>query len=158
MDGRGTESSDSVQVCPQDTKQHHLRNRSSPGGQSLRTMARPSQRRLVLWDICELKWPDSAWCICCLAHKWSENAELFFADVNLLRVRAPVHSSVSLPRYYIPVCFSKGSPVTSHLGRDACELWIHCAQGLERAEASGSESLSFSWKICHYVEGPVKNF
>lgn len=56
---------------------------------------------------------------------WKRNA--ISADVNLLRVRALVHSSVSPPWYYIPVCFSKGSPVTSHLGRDACELWMHCA-------------------------------
>lgn len=32
---------------------------------------------LFLYHICGLKWPDSAWCICSLAHKRSENAELF---------------------------------------------------------------------------------
>lgn len=60
-------------------------------------------------------------------------------DVNLLRVRASVHGAVSLLWYYIPVCFSKGSPITLHLGREARELWMHRAQGrLAVFSAAGS--------------------
>lgn len=69
-----------------------------------------------------LRRPDNAGCICCFAHIAILKRSAIFVDVNLLRVRASVHSSVSLPRYYIPVSFSKGSPVTSHLGRVLREL------------------------------------
>lgn len=93
---------------------------------------RLQERYLGIALLCERSagWDDltERWCICCHISVFLF-LFLFSADANLLCVRAPVHSSVSPPWYYIPVCFSKGSPVTSHLGRDACELWMHCALG-----------------------------
>lgn len=76
-------------------------------------------------------------------------------DVNLLRVRASVHGAVSLLWYYIPVCFSKGSPITLHLGREARELWMHRAQGLwPSSQPLGPKVGVVSWGTFH-VWGPL---
>lgn len=112
----------------EDTRGHLPAARLEPGqlrgpGPRPRGSGWALQRQFLPGDISRLRRTDSVWCLCCLAPRSSASV-----DVNLLCVRASVHSAVSLLWYYTPVCFSKGSPITLHLGRDACELWMHRAR------------------------------
>lgn len=126
------ESSDPENICLQDTRTAVASGNSRTNGSKIKKRS----LACLIRTSAGLKWHGKLWCFPCLPQRAMKKT--VSADVNLLCVRAPVHSSVSLPWYYIPVCFSKGSPVTSHLGRDARELWKHRAEGLGHAPASRS--------------------